>query len=65
MSDNIHDNCDDCGSTPEANAAGAEFQRALAAETADERWERYFLIGNTFYKPRPRGSSELEGERNE
>jgi hypothetical protein len=34
------DNCDYRGSTPEANASGAEFQRQRAAETADERLKR-------------------------
>lgn len=39
------DTIDECdyrgGTTPEATASGVEFQRQRAAETAEDRWERY------------------------
>lgn len=36
-----HDSTDTCSDPPADFGTGVEYQRRLAAETADERWERY------------------------
>lgn len=38
---NRPDSSDTCGDPPTDPGSGVAFQRRLASETADERWERY------------------------